>query len=152
MTIRSTLHSFFLFLGIALLLSLVVHVDRGISYYQEADRLVQSNAGREHLARAASLLADERRFTYLRLLGAPSSAGDSETAVNRVDAELKAASAAMLKLGDTATTTLIQGVAGALKVERDFDNHVLATGSSVSAGNRAPVAYRAYGTIIDQIT
>ena len=152
MTIRSTLHSFFLFLGVALLFSLAVHLDRGVSYYQEANRLVQSNAGREHLARAASLLADERRFTYLRLLGAPTSSGDSGTAVHRIGAELEAASAAVLELGDTATNTQIQDVARALKAERDLVSDVLATGSSVSAGNQAPVAYRAYGTIIDQIT
>lgn len=152
MTIRSTLHSLFLFLGAALLLSLAVHLYQGISYYQEADRLVQSNAGREHLARATSLLADERSFTYLRLLGAPPSTGDIDTAVHRTDAELAAASAATLKLRDVATSTLIQGVVRALKAERDFDDHVLATGSRVSAGNQAPDAYRAYGTIIDQIT
>ncbi|MBC7739750.1 MAG: hypothetical protein H7245_21655, partial [Candidatus Saccharibacteria bacterium] len=152
MTIQSTLHSLFLILGAALLLSLAVHLYQGISHYQEADRLVQSNAGREHLARATSMLADERSFTYLRLLGAPPSTGDIDTAIQRTDAELEAASAAMLKLPDMATSNLIQGVARALKAERDFDGHVLATGSSVSAGNQAPDAYRAYGTIIDQIT
>ena len=152
MTIRSTLRSFFMFLGVALILSLAANLYQGVSYYREAGLLVDSNAGREHLARAASLLADERRFTHLRLSEAPSSSADNSSAMLRTDAELEAASAAMFKLGDTATNTLIQGVAKDLKAQRDFDNYVLATGSSVSAGNQAAVAYRAYGTLIDQIT
>ena len=151
MTIRSSSNSLLVILGVALLLSLAVHIYQGILYYRELGRLIASNLAREHLARATTLLGDERASTYLQLLSVRVSQSDRDLAEKHTNTELDAASALAGELDDTTTGTMIQNLSRALSDQRDIVDQALAGGSMISGRDVPADVYRAYSSLIERI-
>jgi serine phosphatase RsbU (regulator of sigma subunit) len=150
-TIRQTLTSLFLLLGLGLGLSVALQTWAAFEQYREARELTTSNLAREQLSRAAVAVAEERTGAYLATLGQAEVERTANELSERTDAVLNEAAETLHRVDGAGEATILERLQQQLVVLRSPAGRSLAEADRDARAEAAAEVLAGYTAVVDDL-